>query len=687
MTSISTVRSVPRVRKPLPQRLGLMFLTLLALLFSGATAVPAQAEPNPNYWLTPAYAGSEMHIPVLMFRQRHTMLQQLQNLKAEVTWARNVAAFDFYTPANIRLVIVGPSLPQNFARAPDTVPFDIYRQVNGNWTLVDSNGDPLLGAQGKPVDWKTTSEASVVWNPRTDQDPEIQDVARAGRHSEWTTSLYLMHKLMGANATSRRGLSERIPCESRGNNCAKNLRTETGGLYPGLEIMEYITDKLGSDQAGKDLENAQQAWEEVNMPSRSNAEELLGWRLLVTPGSPAPQGAATSALAPGSDPGGIDFSTLELRYLKEGSGGQLEYAFNAESTSGPKHDVAEGQLAAAQSSDAFFVWLSMPESTFWVNLNPNEPNRIIDDKLGTTDVGRIMLAADFQMKQVVGRLIQPDTELGKRFWGELTTTAQCIDMRQWIVPEPATVYEQDGGLYIVDAPLGVKMETEYLQQHGQPTSCASPDAAMADRFRTLVLPEVEEAVNQGPEFAELRRVYLSRVAASWYRQQHSRDGALSSLIDSGNVSAWPALHDWAPRQVFDQYVESYNNKELDVTRHVVVGNRDYEVTYTHGGVDFTNIQLNQLGQAQFQHDHADLPNMMQRSLEQQVTDRHNTVWLGAVSHPAPLADFDRPDPPTSNPLFFALVISPVGAWLVTGVWLLRRGNIARRRPPAPRPAP
>ncbi|WP_410628213.1 hypothetical protein [Amycolatopsis sp. cmx-8-4] len=666
------------MHQPWARRLGLILLTLLVLLCGGTTAVPAQAETNPNYWLTPAYAGSEMHVPVLMYRHRHTASQELLKLKPDVTWARNVAAFEYYTPGHIRLVIVGPSLPQNIPTHPDTVPFDIYREVNGAWILVDSNGDPLE-AQGKPVDWRTPGPASVVWKPRSDQDPEIQAAVKAGRHSEWTTSLYLLHKLMGANATSRRGLSERIPCQSGANNCRLNLRTETEGLYPGLEVMEYITDLLGTDQAAKDLQATQRAWESVGMPTHSNAEQLLGWRLLVPPGSPAPSGAASSALAPGADPGGIDFSTLELRYLKEG-GGQLEYAFNATAAAGDKHDVAEGQLAAAQSSDAFFVWLSMRESTFWVNLNPNEPDRIVDPTLGITDVGRIMLEADFRMKKVVGRLIQPDTDLGRRFWGEPgTTAARCIDMRQWIVPKPASVYEQDGGLYIVDAPLDVKMETEYLQQKGQPTGCASPDAAMADRFRTLVLPKVVEDVNQGPEFAELRRIYLSRVAASWYRDRHSRDGALAGMIDSGNVAAWPALRDWSPRQVFDQYVDSYNKKEFDVSRRVKVGNTEYQVTYTHGGVDLTGIQLNQLSPSQFQRDHADLPEMMQRSLSRQVTGPHDKVWLGAVGHPVPLPDLNRPDSPTSDPLFVAFVAAPVAVWLVIGVWsLLRRRRKVNR---------
>lgn len=62
---------------------------------------------------------------------------------------------------------------------------------------------------------------------------------------------------------------------------------------------------------------------------------------------------------------------------------------------GDQH-LEAGRTAAVQASDAFFVWLSLSPDKFWVNLNPEEPDRIIDAQLGTTDVGRILLQADLQ---------------------------------------------------------------------------------------------------------------------------------------------------------------------------------------------------------------------------------------------------------------------------------------------------
>ena len=42
-------------------------------------------------------------------------------------------------------------------------------------------------------------------------------------------------------------------------------------------------------------------------------------------------------------------------------------------------------------SDAFFVWLLYPPESFWVNLSPTESDRIIENNLGRTDVGKVML--------------------------------------------------------------------------------------------------------------------------------------------------------------------------------------------------------------------------------------------------------------------------------------------------------
>ncbi|MEV5204971.1 hypothetical protein [Streptomyces sp. NPDC053720] len=306
----------------------------------------------------------------------------------------------------------------------------------------------------------------------------------------------------------------------------------------------------------------------------------------------------TKALAdPASAPGGIDFTTLELRYLSD-SGKGLQYAFSAgPGGPGDEKNSAAGVKAAKESSDAFFVWLSMPRSTFWVNLNPTEPDRIVDADLGRTDVGRILLQADLQLKKTTAALIHPKTELGKKFWNRID--GKCMSFRTWIVPGQARVNEQDDQLYILDAPLKVKMESQHLsgQGSGGAASCkdrSSPGSEERNEntFRDLILPGIERAVNHASQYAALRRVYLSRVAAEWYRERDPQGpSTYGDLIDRGDVSRWKSRTKWKPRDTFDAYVHSYKHGEFKVTERSRKGNYIYTHTYIYGGVDLSRLQL------------------------------------------------------------------------------------------------
>ncbi|MFI9508813.1 hypothetical protein [Nocardia sp. NPDC052566] len=606
-------------------RIAHVVLVLLTVLIA-VTPLPASAQQSDAYNLAETYPGHPMHIPVLIYRHRH-----------QTDWIGNVAAFDFMHNGK-QMIVVAPSM-QRGKNAPTTVAIDIlwFDPAAGQWIVVDVNGNPLT-ADGKPAsDWRTETRPTFLWDLAREAD--LQEEMKTGLHSERIAALFLDRVVNGASATTKRGLSERKPCTSTGNNCLTNLAE--GNWFPNLHEMLYLTDKRNpfKDQAAAaletpekfastQLEGIQKAWDKARMPIGPDARARIGQPVFVTPDSPAPKGAAASVLDRAGQPGGIDFSTVELHYLADRGDGQLRYSFNATSATVPS-DVAVGQTAAVQASDAFFVWLSLPESAFWVNLNPNEPDRIVDNKLGATDVGRILLVADLEMKKVVGRLIHPDTDLGRRFWRGPGERASCIDMRQWIVPAPATVYERDGGMYIVDAPLQVQMESDFLRKQGMPSQCVAPDAQMESMFRDQVLPKVQDAVNHAPEFTELRRVYLSRVAAQWYRERHGRDGALSTMIDSGDVSAWPALQPWSSREVFDRYVQSYNNFEFNVTREIPQGDVVYTMTYTYGGVDFSKVPLNKSAR----HVQADVPGVVDRSFEQAATDQQGKVWFGSISRP------------------------------------------------------
>jgi hypothetical protein len=123
-------------------------------------------------------------------------------------------------------------------------------------------------------------------------------------------------------------------------------------------------------------------------------------------------------------PGGIDFSTLELKYVSETDNGQgLGYGFEAEDVEDEDTEPGFGGLEQAQlASDALFTWLAVQPSAFWVNLNPDTPNQITDDRLARTDAGRILLEADLTLKRSHAQLLDPGKPLGDSLWDGCTST-------------------------------------------------------------------------------------------------------------------------------------------------------------------------------------------------------------------------------------------------------------------------
>src|SRR5207248_1505997 len=147
-------------------------------------------------------------------------------------------------------------------------------------------------------------------------------------------------------------------------------------------------------------------------------------------------------------------------------------------------------------------------------------------------------------------------------------------------PRPSVVRENGNELFILDAPLDVKMETEYLKTPGV-ASAGCPGQATSDTnyneavYRVMILPALVKAVNTAPEYADLRRVYASRVAAEWYRQRSAKKTtAYGHLVDSGDVSAWPSRVKWDPKEVFDRYVKSYKDGEFKVEQTTRQGNQE-----------------------------------------------------------------------------------------------------------------
>jgi hypothetical protein len=395
-------------------------------------------------------------------------------------------------------------------------------------------------------------------------------------------------------------------------------------------------------------------------------------------------------------PGGIDFSTMQLRYVSDedaGAGG-VRYSFEASDVADEDESPSFGGLEAAQlSSDALFTWLALPNSAFWVNLNPDQPDKIMDSRLAKTDAGRVLLESDLLLKRTSAKLLDPATALGDKFWDAVhfdkATEFPCLPLRLWITPAAASVREDAGQLYILDAPM--KANAEFFKTSTLPngTKCQQTDAVAMENakvYQQIILPELEKAVNADPGFADLRRVYLSRVAAEWLRQRNEKKAnAFTPIIGSNDASRWPARTAWNEQDVYKAYLKSFNEGDYTYTRQVKDGNgQTVTVTFGMGGVDFAESPRTPVSAETFKQEHPTLPVTVTRSTSVPLAYRTANVdltWLGgdATEHRAapPPGSPNEPGqgggsglPITGAPV---VAIAVAGALLVLGgVWLVVR---------------
>ncbi|MFH8573654.1 hypothetical protein [Streptomyces sp. NPDC017993] len=352
----------------------------------------------------------------------------------------------------------------------------------------------------------------------------------------------------------------------------------------------------------------------------------------------AQPGALGQALSanPGADAyGGVDFSTLEMRYISDSSDG-VQYAYNSQSLpKGYQQDTALGMRMVKNLGSDLRTWLVLDPQKFWVNLNPTEPDRIVDSALGETNAGRAMLEADFQMKRTSAKILHPDSATGKQYWRQLKSSADgslCFSSRMWIVPGKVEVRQDGDALYILKAQLDVKTQSDHIDDPYAKSCNADPatNAHNENLERTLVLPKVVQAVNTAPEYAPLRRAFMARIIAQWVRERHQQGNRTSfdSLIGSKNLGPAKMTGDWRPRKVFDDYVRSYRNKEFDITRETNDGRFRRVTRYVYGGADLTNVRLTGVSSTEMRKRYPQLAQSARSSTDRRVTAADGSIWLG-----------------------------------------------------------
>lgn len=199
----------------------------------------------------------------------------------------------------------------------------------------------------------------------------------------------------------------------------------------------------------------------------------------------------------------------------------------------------------------FLAALTTSNDNLWVNLSPYESERVIEQRLGTTEMGRDMLAQDYILKQLSASLTHPDTKSGKQYWSSINdiTNVGSFD-KIWIIPEVVEISEQNGLVLINKASLDVKTEADYLAIDKNTAQ------SNADPLRDTVLPTIKEEVNSGKHFHKLRQIYHSIILANWFKQKFA-DSFYSQYMNQNKVSGIDLEDKTAKDSIYRLYCQAF----------------------------------------------------------------------------------------------------------------------------------
>lgn len=277
--------------------------------------------------------------------------------------------------------------------------------------------------------------------------------------------------------------------------------------------------------------------------------------------------------------------------------------------SGLKGDYLEAETSKLVKY--FLASLTVPEEDLWVNLNPNEQDRIVPDAFGQTEMGRDLLAQDYLLKQLTASLMYPEDDLGKNFWARVQDEAvkqfgiTDIPMdtfnKVWIVPEKAVVYENGNAAFVEESRLKVMLESDYQSvqgrqrpgaQAGDPGRLESGELAK-QIIREIILPEIEKEVNEGRNFAQLRQIYNSLILATWYKRKIQQSLLGQAYVDRNKTVGVDITDKMEKEKIWARYVElfkkgvyDYIKEDIDPVTQEVVPRR-----YFSGGAGFTNMDM------------------------------------------------------------------------------------------------
>ncbi|MDD5252784.1 MAG: SAM-dependent methyltransferase [Candidatus Omnitrophica bacterium] len=298
------------------------------------------------------------------------------------------------------------------------------------------------------------------------------------------------------------------------------------------------------------------------------------------------------------------FRPVHLRYL---SYDKLDNSFKLLLDKGDSRQLPETTLkdSARELLNYFFTGITLPNDSFWVNLRPDSVDNIIDDYLAQTEVGRILLEADVQLKKDTAAYTSPQTPEGKQYWDKLYKKAEELLgadnitiptlVRPWIVPDEIIIREAENNAYIYKATLKVMLEDDYLKSSAtynfQDPRLKTLNEYSSQLIKEEIIPKLIKEVNTSKKYAALRQVYYSLILAQWFKARFYGKGGLCSLrIDKRDLTGLISTGSWSKQQYFQQYQSSFKDGEYKFKESVQTLYGRSARSYFSGGIQLVPEQ-------------------------------------------------------------------------------------------------